>query len=114
MAKRSELPSSGVHYVRKGDSLWIIANRYGTTVKKIKTLNHLSSNHLVIGQPLKVPGFKTKPLPDTSKLNTYSVQHGDSPYTIAQKHKMTVQRLLQINKLTPRSKIYPGQKLFIE
>ncbi len=113
-AKRAPVPSSGVHYVRKGDSLWIIANRYGTTVQKIRNENALSSNHLYIGQALKIPGFKPGPLPDTSKLNTYSVQHGDSPYTIAQKHKMTVKRLLHINKLTPRSKIYPGQKLFIE
>ncbi len=113
-AKRAAIPSSGMHYVRKGDSLWIIANRYGTTVKKIQALNSLSSNHLVIGQPLKIPGFKPEPLPDTSRLNTYFVQRGDSPYTIAQKHQMQLERLLRINRLTPRSKIFPGQKLFIE
>ena len=107
-------PSSGVHYVRKGDSLWIIANRYGTTVKKIRTLNNLASNRLYIGQTLKIPGFKPEPLPDTSQLSTYSVQSGDSPYTIAQKHNMQLERLLRINRLNPRSKIFPGQKLFIE
>jgi membrane-bound lytic murein transglycosylase D len=112
--QRAPVPSSGVHYVRKGDSLWIIAKRYGTTVQKIRKLNGLSSNRLYIRQALKIPGFNPGPLPDTSKLNTYSVKHGDSPYTIAQKHNMTVRRLLHINKLTPRSKIYPGQKLFIE
>ena len=112
--RRAPVPSSGVHYVRKGDSLWIIANRYSTTVQKIRKQNALSSNRLYIGQALKIPGFKPGPLPDTSKLSTYSVKRGDSPYTIAQKHKMTVRRLLHINKLTPRSKIYPGQKLFIE
>jgi len=107
-------PASGIHYVRKGDSLWIIANRYGTTVKKIKDLNDLSSNHLVIGQTLKIPGFKTEPLPETAQLSTYAVQNGDSPYTIALKHNMELERLLMINRLTPRSKIYPGQKLYIE
>ena len=107
-------PSSGNHYVRKGDSLWIIARRYGTTVQAIKSLNHLRSNYLVIGQSLKIPGFKTEPLPDTNKLNVYSVKHGDSPYTIATEHNMALQRLLTINRLTPRSKIYPGQKLYIE
>jgi membrane-bound lytic murein transglycosylase D len=112
--RRASVPSSGVHYVHKGDSLWIIARRYGTTVSKIRSLNAMSSNRLHIGQALKIPGFKPEPLPDTSKLNTYSVKNGDSPYTIAQKHNMTVGRLLRINKLTRRSKIYPGQKLFIE
>ena len=113
-AKRAAVPSTGKHYVRKGDSLWIIAKRYGTTVKKIKKINALSSNHLYIGQRLKIPGFKPEPLPSTSQLGTYSVRRGDSPYTIAQKHNMALERLLRINRLTPRSKIYPGQKLFIE
>lgn len=106
--------STGEHYVRKGDSLWIIAKRYGTTVKKIKKMNSLWSNHLYIGQRLKIPGFKPDPLPETSQLGTYSVRRGDSPYTIALKHNMALERLLRINRLTPRSKIYPGQKLFIE
>ncbi len=112
--KPAAIPASGTHYVRKGDSLWIIAKRYGTTVQKIKSSNNLSSSHLYIGQALKIPGFKTKPLPETAQLNTYSVKRGDSPFTIAQKHNMQLARLLMINRLTPRSKIFPGQKLFIE
>lgn len=112
--KQSSIPSSGRHYVRKGDSLWIIAKRYATTVHKIRKANKLSSNHLYIGQPLKIPGFKSAPLPDTGKLKSYRVKHGDSPYTIAQKHNMALDRFLRINKLTSRSKIYPGQKVYIE
>jgi membrane-bound lytic murein transglycosylase D len=113
-SRRVAAPSSGKHYVRKGDSLWIIARRYGTTVQKIKSLNHMRSNHLVIGQILKIPGFKTEPLPDTNNMSTYSVKNGDSPYTIAAKHNMALERLLTINQLTPSSTIYPGQTLYIE
>ncbi|MEE8481622.1 MAG: LysM domain-containing protein [Desulfobacterales bacterium] len=29
-------------------------------------------------------------------------------------HNMSLERFLRINKLTPRSKIYPGQKLYVE
>jgi membrane-bound lytic murein transglycosylase D len=108
------VPRSGLHYVHKGDSLWIIAKRYGTTVQKIRTLNDLSTSRLYIGQPLKIPGFKAEPLPETSQLSTYAVQRGDSPFTIAQKHNMPLERLLRINRLTPRSKIFPGQRLYIE
>ena len=107
-------PASGIHHVRKGDSLWNIAKRYGTTVENIKAANHMRSNTLVIGQALNIPGFKPEPLPDTAQLSTYAVQNGDSPYTIARKHNMELDRLLTINRLTPRSKIYPGQKLYIE
>jgi membrane-bound lytic murein transglycosylase D len=112
--KPTKAPSSGVHYVRKGDSLWILAKRYGTTVKKIRALNNLRTSRLYIGQSLKIPGFKPEPLPDTNQLSTYAVQRGDSPFTIAQKHNMPLERLLRINRLTPRSKIFPGQKLYIE
>lgn len=107
-------PHSGIHYVRKGDSLWNIAKRYGSTVQQIQALNNLNSTVLSIGQALKIPGYKPEPLPDTAELNTYYVKRGDSPYTIAQKHKMPLDRFLLINKLHPRSRIYPGQKLFIE
>lgn len=40
--------------VQKGDSLYIIANKYNTTVEKLMELNHLSSINLSIGQILKV------------------------------------------------------------
>lgn len=105
---------SGTHIVRKGDSLWIIAKRYGTTVKQISGLNNLASGDLYIGQRLKIPGYKPEPLPNADQLTAYYVRRGDSPYAIALKHNMQLERFLRINRLTPRSKIYPGQKLFIE
>ena len=107
-------PSSSFHCVRKGDSLWNIAQRYDTTVRDIKKLNQFRSDRLIVGQTIKIPGFKPDRLLDTSQLSIYSVKNGDSPYTIALKHNMELGRLLTLNKLTPRSKIYPGQKLFIE
>jgi membrane-bound lytic murein transglycosylase D len=112
--RQAAVSTSGVHHVHKGDSLWIIAKRYGTTVKKIRELNGLSTSQLYIGQLLKIPGFKPEPSPDTSQLSTYAVQRGDSPFTIAQEHNMPLERLLRINRLTPRSKIFPGQTLSIE
>jgi membrane-bound lytic murein transglycosylase D len=105
---------SGVHRVGKGDSLWIIAKRYRTTVKQIMALNNLPSSNLHIGQRLQIPGYKPEPLPDANQLTTYYVKRGDSPFTIAQKHNMPLERFLKINRLTSRSKIFPGQKLYIE
>ena len=111
---RPDVSFSGVHHVAKGDSLWIIAKRYGTTVKQIRALNNLRSSDLYIGQKLKIPGYKPEPLPDADQLTTYYVKRGDSPFTIAQKHNMGLGRFLRINRLTSRSKIFPGQKLYIE
>ena len=46
--------TSNVYVVQKGDSLYSIAKRFGTTVDSIKTKNGLTSNLLSIGQKLKI------------------------------------------------------------
>lgn len=105
--------SASNHVVQSGDSLWIIAKRYGTTTKNIQEENNLSTTNLYIGQVLKIPGRQTES-PDSEEFNLYLVKRGDSPFQIAQQHKMSLERFLRINRLTPRSKIYPGQKLYVE
>jgi len=50
-----------LYTVRKGDSLYKIARKFHTTVKKIKRLNGLRSNILRPGQRLIVPGRRFKP-----------------------------------------------------
>jgi LysM repeat protein len=48
-------PDNSVKYtVKKGDSLWKIANQYNTSVDNIKLKNNLTSNNLSIGQILKI------------------------------------------------------------
>ena len=101
------------HIVRKGDSLFTIAKRYGTTTKKIQELNHLTTTTLQKGQVLIIFPGKSEP-PVVNGLATYEVRPGDSPFLIAQRHQMPLNRLLYLNKLYPGSKIYPGQKLYIE
>lgn len=112
--KRKKLkPKHGpTHTVARGDSLWIIANRYGTTAQKIQQLNNLSSAALYIGQILILPQDASGQ--ENIVLNTYRVEHGDSPFEIAARHNMSLDRLLRMNNLTKRSTIYPGQKLVVE
>jgi len=105
------IPST--HVVKSGDSLWNIAKRYGTTTKKIESLNNLQTTQLHIGQVLKLPGYKDEKI-EVGNLKVYLVKRGDSPFDIAQLHNMPLDRFLRINLLTPNSTIYPGQKLFIE
>jgi len=109
-------PANGesvTHIVRKGDSLWTIAKQYGTTTIKIQELNHLNSTQLYKGQILTVfAGDKASPA--VNGLETYEVQPGDSPFIIARRHNMSLDRLLYLNRLYIGSKIYPGQKLYIE
>ncbi len=102
------------HTVRRGDSLWNIARQYGTTTEAIQKLNGLQGTHLHKGQVLKISEGKHKGPVNTDQLKTYQVKMGDSPFTIAQLHKMSLDRLLEINRLSHRSKIYPGQHLYVD
>lgn len=77
--------------VKKGDTLYSIAQKYNTTVQKLKDLNNLSTNNLTIGRTLKIP---------TSTSNTYTVQPGDTLYRIATQNNTTVDILKQLNNLT--------------
>jgi LysM repeat protein/lysophospholipase L1-like esterase len=53
-AVKSTNLTANTHKVKNGDSLWVIAKKYGTSVEKIKTLNGLKSEKLQIGQILKI------------------------------------------------------------
>ena len=48
--------SNGKTYVvQSGDSLSVVARRYGTSVKNLKAVNGLNSDRLLVGQVLKLP-----------------------------------------------------------
>ena len=89
------LPESGNYYVvQNGDSLWKIANKYGITVNELKSLNGLTSNNLMVGQILEVPGSSG------STSGTYTVKSGDSLWKIANQFGLTVAELKSLNGLT--------------
>jgi len=48
----SNIINNNVYIVKKGDSLYSIANKYNTTIENIKKINKLTSNNLQIGDKL--------------------------------------------------------------
>jgi membrane-bound lytic murein transglycosylase D len=102
---------SPVRYtVQKGDSLWVIARKFSTTTKEVMAVNHLSNATLHVGQVLTItPSKKSLTAPVY-----YHVKSGDSPFLIAKKYNMSLDRLLALNRLSKTCKIFPGQKLVVE
>lgn len=94
--------NQNIYIVKKGDTLYKIANMYGTTVDNLKALNNLKNNNLSIGQNLIVP----------SKNKIYIVQKGDSLWSIARKYDTTVDSIKRNNNLSTNV-LQIGQKLKI-
>lgn len=80
--------------VRSGDTLWLLANRYGTTVDAIKNLNGLTGNNLSIGQVLKIPTGQS------SQYFEYTVRSGDTLWLLANRYGTTVNAIRNLNGLT--------------
>jgi membrane-bound lytic murein transglycosylase D len=96
-----------VYIVKPGDSLYQIASTFGTTAEKIKEANNLKEDVLNSGQRLVIRSGK----PEGAII--YSVESGDSPFSIAKKFGMQLSALLNLNGLGQRSKIFPGQELWV-
>ena len=92
----SPTPDSGYfeYTVRSGDTLWVLAQRYGTTVDEIRRLNGLTSDILRIGQVLRIP------TPTSYPYFEYTVRSGDTLWLLAQRFGTTVDAIKSLNGLT--------------
>ena len=110
-----KLPS--VHRVARGESLSLIASRYGTTTATLKEHNNLRSTVLAVGQKINIPGDAVTPAPKaqivvTQKPSVHRVASGESLSVIASRYDTTTDRLKEHNNL--RSTVLAvGQKINI-
>ena len=80
--------------VRSGDTLWLLANRFGTTVDAIRRMNGLSNDNLQIGQVLRIPSDRP-----TGYFN-YTVRSGDTLWLLANRFGTTVDAIRRMNGLS--------------
>jgi spore germination protein len=93
-----------IHVVHPGETLWLIARRYGVTVTQIVTANQLESpSKLVSGLALVVP----------TPTQTHTVQSGENLTEIAHRYGISVQEITSANIIQNPNLIFPGTKLTI-
>jgi LysM repeat protein len=113
--------------VKSGDTLYSIAHGHHTTIRELLEANGLERGALIkAGQSLNVPvntyfPAKKDLLPTQQKLASaelqeskpteYTVQNGDTLYTIAHSHHISISSLLHANGLDMKAVIKVGQKL---
>ncbi|MCC6457082.1 MAG: LysM peptidoglycan-binding domain-containing protein [Caldilineaceae bacterium] len=101
-------PTDTFYTVVRGDTLYAIARRNGTTVEAIIQANGLTNSYIYVGQRLRIA---SSPVPPAGNI-LYTVVRGDTLYSIARRYGTTVEAIIQANGLTD-SIIYVGQRLSI-
>jgi len=91
------------HKVSQGESLWSIADKYDTTVERIKKINKLDSDIIFPNQKLEVL-VKGK----------YEVQKGDTLEKIAKKFDTKVADLKKWNKIKSNKDLKVGKMIFVD
>jgi len=110
-------PSGGVHKVRRGDTLWSIAQRYGRTVEEICQANSITANTRIYpGQSLDIPTSETASLSvlPGSEFVTYVVRAGDTLWDIAKNFNTTISQIMRDNNIRNPSRLMPGEELKIK
>jgi len=106
-----------VHVVKKGESLSVIAARYGNSSSELKSYNKLRSTTLAVGQKIKIPtqGQQVTVAPVKKvvvKPIVHVVRSGESLSLIAQRYAKTTSELKTYNKLRSTT-LAVGQKIKI-
>jgi membrane-bound lytic murein transglycosylase D len=103
-------PGSGQTYqVRSGDTLSLIAERHGSSISEIMSLNRLPSDRIFAGETLLVSSNLA-----TGANGEYQVQRGDTLSHIAERFGMRLGELMSLNGLRAASTIYAGQLLIVQ
>lgn len=107
------------HTIARGESLWVIARRYDTTVGKLKSLNGLRGNNIRAGKTLILPGNAAAEPPLAAAgtriaANTpqiYVIRKGDSLWSIARRFNVSQKQLVAWNGISEKKFLQPGQRL---
>lgn len=122
------------HIAKQGENLYTIADKYGVTAKDIRAWNGLSSNRVANGKRLRLyvdnggvrfangnPSKKQETIStpvistqvDADGFVTYTVQSGDSLYSISRRYPGITAEVIQKTNGLPNTNIRPGQVLKI-
>jgi len=106
-----------IYTIKKGDTLWSIANEMGVNIGALSRWNNLHpEKKLIPGDKIKIrmtgaSQMSEDPLKKEGKEIIYVVKEGDTLWKIAQKYNVTVAEIKAWNQLNQPDRIYPSDQL---
>lgn len=104
-------PNTFSYIVQRGDTMFTIAQRFGVSLQALMAANPQipDPNRLTPGQVVCVPFVRCP-----ANTFSYTVQRGDSMFSIAQEFGVSLQALLNANpQITDPNRLYPGQNVCV-
>ena len=105
------------YQIRRGDTLWGIAAKFGIGVDDIKTWNDMSSSLLIAGNTLRLTATQDMPQDSvptsTAAKRFYSVRAGDTLSQIASSHRTSIDAIRSWNLERDLNIIHPGDEITI-
>lgn len=98
-----EIPQYANYTVKAGDTLYLIAQRFGVSVNDLMSASELKGTMIYPGQNLRIPLLPQQ---------RYTVQAGDTLYLLAQRYNTNIDLLKLVNNLTSPA-LWVGQVLFV-
>ena len=126
-----------MYIVKKGETLWSIAQKYNLSVDLILATNNLANSELIsIGQQIEIPSSKSTapetniitPLvidkkndnmnnnisqPENAEPIVYTIKAGDNLWNISRKYGVSVEVIFDVNNLRDKDSLSLGQKIEI-
>ena len=100
------ISSSRIYTVTSGDSLWSISRGLNINIQELARINNIKNqNQLYVGQELMLPNMNEKKI--------YTVQRGDSLWSISVKFDTSIENIKRLNRANLNQYLQVGQKITI-
>lgn len=112
VSAQDETPASSgpVYLVQTGDTLFVIAMKFGVTVDDLLSVNDLENpNILSTGQEIVIPGLEGV----SGVLMTEVIPLGDTLRTLSIRYQITPEQVMNLNRITSPTEVFAGASLII-